>query len=499
MSSRNKVHGSATETSSSWRGIFGVFIVFIVILIFTRGQFLPNLSVQGLDTKYNGIVTNENVQHVQNLLEESKALLAELKTTNVSISAHTSQDLSHVDHINAAQVAADLQLMKEKYIQANSELEQYKKLSAQSENHGDGNNNVEELAKCHHDLRNARTTHDGSGNEGFLSNIDTSTKHEDNWLIIGIPTVGRSENQDYLVQTLASISHQLPSDSNDLLYKRIKVLVVNIEGESHKRFYEAQAMFADGHATLDPITSSDNEHPQRHTKHQYFEFITLSEEYKTSSRDFHDVKPGATAANDQGNANKPGYKVRKQTRSIAQVLKRAMGRAKYYLFLEDDMLLCPNGFSSIHYMLSKATRYSPDWLALRASYGMNGIFIHDKDVDHFYKYLVNNQIRRPPDHLAVEWFAGESKESKAHKGARANLAYRFNIFDHIGISSTLRKEKQTSFPRCYENLGEPTLFKVEAFNPRACPQDDIWPCVNHGTHKNMESDKALVRWMSYIK
>ena len=70
------------------------------------------------------------------------------------------------------------------------------------------------------------------------------------------------------------------------------------------------------------------------------------------------------------------------------------------MFLEDDMVLCPHGFNSIHYLLSKASKYSPDWLAIRASYGMNGIFIHNKDIDHFYHYLVVNQNRRPPDHLA---------------------------------------------------------------------------------------------------
>jgi len=112
------------------------------------------------------------------------------------------------------------------------------------------------------------------------------------------------------------------------------------------------------------------------------------------------------------------------------------------------------------------------------SMGMNGIFLHMRDVPVFAGYLMKHQQRRPPDHLVVEWFAGETPEAKAHKGARANVGFRHNMFDHIGTLSSLRREAQTSFPRCYELLAEPTVFQVEAFNPLQCPRDDIWPCRN---------------------
>jgi hypothetical protein len=105
-----------------------------------------------------------------------------------------------------------------------------------------------------------------------------------------------------------------------------------------------------------------------------------------------------------------------------------------------------------------------------------GIFMPNEDMKVFAEYLMKHHARRPPDHLVVEWFAGETAESAHHKKNRANIGFRYNIFDHIGVTSTLRGAKQTGFPHCYEELLEPTVFQVEAFSKTQCPDDDIWPC-----------------------
>ena len=152
------------------------------------------------------------------------------------------------------------------------------------------------------------------------------------------------------------------------------------------------------------------------------------------------------------------------------------------MFLEDDMKFCPYGFHSIQYLLNKASLYHPNWLAIRASYGMNGIFMRNEDMIVFSEYLLKHQARRPPDHLVVEWYAGESPESSKYKSDRTNIGFRYNLFDHIGTVSTLRAVKQTTFPRCYDELLEPTVFKVEAFSVTECPKDDIWPCHNVHNH-----------------
>lgn len=448
---RRKEGSTSGKSWSSFFGIIGTFVGIWVVFHYSASLSLAQSSLN--ERKFS--VSRAEIERVHSLLQESKALLAELKGTNISLSAHASDSLSSASQVDSS-IANEFRALERKYAEVNTEL---MSLKSQGGLPSGESESVSQLQKCKQQLAHS----EAAAVNGSHSSLSDSSDGKDAWLVIGIPTVSRAANQDYLLQTLSSIERQMPTDPNDLLYHKVKVIVVNVEGKSHKRFYEAVDLFSRGRNKPDSTFG-------------LFEFITLSEEYKESTPEWRDPKQGATAANDVGNANFPGYRVRKQTRSIAQVLKRSKGLGKFYMFLEDDMLLCPNGFHSIQYMLSKASRYSPDWLALRASYGMNGIFIHDKDIAHFYHYLLDNQKRRPPDHLAVEWFAGETKVSRRYKNGRMNMAYRFNIFDHIGVSSTLRSVKQTSFPGCYDSLGEPTLFEVEAFDPRKCPRDDIWPC-----------------------
>jgi len=157
-------------------------------------------------------------------------------------------------------------------------------------------------------------------------------------------------------------------------------------------------------------------------------------------------------------------------------MRASTGKSDFYFFTEDDMELCPNALFSIQYMLTKAERYYPNFMTMRCSYGMNGIIVRDEDMSSFGDYLVEHQTRRPPDHLVVEWFAGETAQSAKLKNGRQHLSFRYNILNHLGKISTLRDASSKAFPICYEDLGEPLLFEVEAFNFLKCENDDISPC-----------------------
>ena len=71
---------------------------------------------------------------------------------------------------------------------------------------------------------------------------------------------------------------------------------------------------------------------------------------------------------------------------------------------------------------------------------MNGIIMRNSngDLQAFANYLEQHQRRRPPDHLVVEWFAGEKPQSKRYRNDRQHMAFRYNLFDHLGKTSSLR-------------------------------------------------------------
>ena len=50
--------------------------------------------------------------------------------------------------------------------------------------------------------------------------------------------------------------------------------------------------------------------------------------------------------------------------------------------------------------------------------------------------------------------------SVKYKGNRRHLAFRYNIFEHLGRVSTLRGKPSPSYPSCFEELTTKTLFEV---------------------------------------
>ena len=61
------------------------------------------------------------------------------------------------------------------------------------------------------------------------------------WLTIGIPTVPRKSGADYLTRTLSTMMEELPLDSTDPLFKRVRVLVMNNRPGNHTVFYKVCA------------------------------------------------------------------------------------------------------------------------------------------------------------------------------------------------------------------------------------------------------------------
>jgi hypothetical protein len=60
---------------------------------------------------------------------------------------------------------------------------------------------------------------------------------------------------------------------------------------------------------------------------------------------------------------------------------------------------CNHFVRATHYIVDKANREHPTWLAIRVSYGMNGILMRSADLHLLSKYLREGTARLPPDLL----------------------------------------------------------------------------------------------------
>ena len=277
----------------------------------------------------------------------------------------------------------------------------------------------------------------------------TAPRKQRPWLIVGLPTVPRA-GADYLTPTLAALAGEVggsgPHDT-DPLRDRVQIWVMSTSSAGHAPFERLRAAYASARA---------------------FRFLAPPAS---------EVADPPGEGRDAGTVNKPGYKVRRQTRHFLLLLRAAAGASDYFMTMEDDFVACAGLLPTLYSLLRKAHRYEENWAAIRVSYGLAGVILRGDDLGAVARYFGARVAKRPPDHLMVEWMARESDEARAYLGGRRNLAFRYNVLDHIGATSSLRSTTSPTYPRCYEALGEPTLFAVEAFSERACPHDDVWPCV----------------------
>jgi len=268
------------------------------------------------------------------------------------------------------------------------------------------------------------------------------------WLVIAMPTVPRksSEASRYLEESLAAFAAQMPTSSADPLFDHVVLMVCNNRPDRHEQFNSLRAKY------------------QATVHRDHFAFVEQS------------IANPEPDKHDEGNRDRPGWKVRQQTRDVVGMLRKAQTLGSYVLIQEDDFVLCPHGLRALHYFIDKANHYNPDWIGLRVSYGLSGFVFKSSDVTQLADYLEKHAARRPPDHLVPEYIGKESPESKALLGARRNMAVRWNLLSHIGKWSTLRTAKSPGYPGCYTPLVYPVVFEVDGFNEKACPNDDVYPC-----------------------
>jgi hypothetical protein len=223
----------------------------------------------------------------------------------------------------------------------------------------------------------------GGGGGGFEPASSAGNESAVKWLVIGITSTPRPGGVSYLSATLASLLAELPDRGDDPLGpSAVEVLVMNMEPGAHDAFYDARAGVggsAKGRA--------------------YLRFLDRPGACE-------DPTPGAPPVDDLNNPrNLPGAAVRRQTCDVATLLDTAAPRGRHYMFMEDDFDVCGHALAAVRYALLKAALRAPDWLALRVSYGMNGILMRQADLPPLAAYLRLHAARLPPDLLWQEWAA----------------------------------------------------------------------------------------------
>ena len=257
-------------------------------------------------------------------------------------------------------------------------------------------------------------------------------------LVVGIPTVPRHRlepgEEHYLTQALASLAREM--DRSTL------VVVVANSFEPHPAFDRASQLYSgdDRFAFCHQPVGND-----------------LDKDWLS-------------------NEDEVPFRVFKQSRDVINamtIVSRAslQGQISHYLIAEDDFVACAGSWTILRNAIPEAdAKWTANWSALRVSFGFNGLVLRTESVPSLIRYLTKHAARRPPDHLAVEYFAKETSEARAMLGAEAVfLVLRENLMEHIGKASSLRPRRDLSpYLACGAVLGPPVLFHVEAYDDMAC-------------------------------
>ena len=351
--------------------------------------------------------------------------------------------------------------------------------------------------------------------------VGSTTPPDSAWMCIAIPTVHRA-GQDYLNPTLGAILSQLPTDSSHPLYHAVRIVVVDNSRtpQQHTAFEAAAASLAGPqHPHAGYVAFASNPLP-RATGHGGVQQgrgdpNAAGPTVQQQSRDvIWTLHAAVTLCGGGGVGDIPPAPPGSHPAPPADVgavqgvpFPRPV-LASTVMLMEDDFRLCPNALLALLHMHLKAASMphhaalspqqaavrldkagvprppplQPDaqgavpWLVLRVCYGLNGVVLHTRDVPEFAWYLSTRLTQRPPDHLLVEWFAGEKPDSAAFVGQRAHFTYKYNLLDHFGRQSSLRAAPQGTFGACFDPLDTGNLFPVEAWDARTCGHDDMTPC-----------------------
>lgn len=242
------------------------------------------------------------------------------------------------------------------------------------------------------------------------------------WLILTIPSVTHTYDNDHLISSLDSLASQLPIDAEDLFFDAVRVYVINVQAlvnpkRKNNAFYSAERKYSPVIKTSRPATGTIETLPIPHQKSFYFQFFDL-EELKSEDSTSTAIRNATTSSMmgsdklgvvdawqaQQWQSRGEGLTdivVREILSKSIEVVKSTSAtttssrssessndtnstgtvESKYVMLLEEDSAFCPNGLVALQYILNKATYHHKDWQGL-ISTGMHACM-------HLWVYFYN--------------------------------------------------------------------------------------------------------------
>jgi hypothetical protein len=163
-------------------------------------------------------------------------------------------------------------------------------------------------------------------------------------------------------------------------------------------------------------------------------------------------------------------KTARQARDVARAMRLALQhkRFTYAFLLEDDWVACPNLLGNMFTALHRAEAvHGTNFAALRVSYGLNGILVPRRRLASLATHVERRASQKPPDLAFTEWALEQNGKL---------VAYRHNLFVHVGHQSSVGNSGTRWNAACFELLFDWLQKGVEAFDVTKCAHDAVSPC-----------------------
>ena len=163
-------------------------------------------------------------------------------------------------------------------------------------------------------------------------------------------------------------------------------------------------------------------------------------------------------------------KTARQARDVARAMRLALQQKRftYAFLLEDDWVACPNLLGNLFTAIHRAEAvHGTNFAALRVSYGLNGILVPRTRLASLANHVEQRASQKPPDLAFTEWALEQNGKL---------VAYRHNLFVHVGHKSAVGNSGSRWNAACFELLFDWLQKGVEAFDVAKCAHDAISPC-----------------------